>query len=138
MARVRRFHPRDADAVISLWSRSFAADPERNQPEHMLERKLRRDMDLIWVATEADDVVGAAMAGYDGVRGWLYHVAVDPEHRRQGVGTALVERAVAELEVLGCPKVNLQVRTSNAEVLAFYAALSFTTDDVTSLGRVLG
>ncbi|MDE0572854.1 GNAT family acetyltransferase [Demequina sp. B12] len=139
--RVRRFAPRDTDAVVELWRECFPTDPARNAPAELIARKCARDPDLFWVACEVSDgvdaVVGAAMAGYDGVRGWLYHVAVTPERRREGIATALVGRAVAELEVLGCPKVNLQVRSTNSEVLGFYRSLGWSVDEVESLGRTL-
>lgn len=102
----------------------------------MIERKISRDPDLFWVA-EDDTVIGALMAGYDGVRGWLYHLAVVPGRRGEGAATALVNHAVSELEALGCPKVNLQVRRSNAGVATFYERLGWSEDDSRSLGLLL-
>lgn len=137
-ATVRRFEPADADAVARLWEQVFPDDPVRNEPRGMIARKLARDPDLFWVACDAGGhVVGALMAGYDGVRGWLYHLAVAPASRRQGTARALVERAVQELHELGCRKVNLQVRESNAEVAEFYRSLGWAEDRSASLGRVL-
>lgn len=132
--RVRRFAPRDSAQVVDLWRACFPNDPPRNDPAIILERKCARDPELIWVATDGDAVIGAAMAGYDGVRGWLYHIAVDPGRRREGIGKALVQRALAELDAIGCPKVNLQVRHSNPEVAHFYESLGFTEDKVSSYG----
>ena len=136
--RVRRFAPRDADAVVALWEACFPDDPARNEPRGMIERKLARDPDLFWVATDGDATVGALMAGYDGVRGWLYHLGVDPDRRREGIARQLVDRAVLELEALGCIKVNLQVRRTNSDVIALYEALGWTEDHSESMGRVLG
>ncbi len=84
-----------------------------------------------------DAIVGGVAAGYDGVRGWIYHLAVAPEHRRGGVGTALVEVAVAELTARGDPKVNLQVRTHNDAVIAFYGSLGFAVEETVGMGRAL-
>ena len=134
---MRRFQAADTEAVVALWAAVFPDDPPRNEPRTMIARKLARDPDLFWVACQGDAVVGALMAGYDGVRGWLYHLAVAPQVRRRGIARALVEHAVAELHALGCRKVNLQVRESNVEVAAFYAALGWTEDRSISLGRVL-
>ncbi len=102
----------------------------------MIERKISRDPELFWVAEDVT-VIGALMAGYDGVRGWLYHLAVVPARRGEGVATALVSHAVAELGALGCPKVNVQVRRSNAGVAAFYERLGWSEDDGRSLGLLL-
>jgi len=72
----------------------------------------------------------------DGGRGNRY-LAVAPSRRRGGVGRRLMEEAERLLRAEGCPKVNLQVRTSNREVLAFYEAIGFSCDDVLSLGKRL-
>ena len=80
-------------------------------------------------------VIGTAMAGYDGHRGWLYTVAVSPGHRRRGVGTALVRHAVAALRTAGCIKVNLQIRSSNLAVRGFYESLGFAAEERLSMGH---
>ena len=77
------------------------------------------------------------MAGYEGHRGWINYLAVSPEQQRQGIGRRMVEVAILQLELLGCPKINLQIRTSNSEVIEFYKCIGFTIDDVMSLGKRL-
>lgn len=136
--RVRRFAPRDTEAVITLWEECFPDDPPRNAPRGVIERKLARDPDLFWVATDGGAVVGALLGGYDGYRGWLYHLGVDPERRREGIARLLVERAVLEMEALGCVKVNLQVRRENGAVIGVYEALGFEPFDAFNVGRVIG
>ena len=90
--------------------------------------------DMLFVATDADTVIGTAMAGYDGHRGWLYTVAVAPEHRRRGTGTALVRHAVGALRTAGCAKVNLQIRATNTAVRGFYESLGFEVEERLSMG----
>ena len=77
------------------------------------------------------------MAGYDGHRGWINYLAVDPSYRRAGLGRALMLRVEAGLHALGCPKINLQVRRDSADVAAFYARLGYAEDLVTSFGKRL-
>jgi ribosomal protein S18 acetylase RimI-like enzyme len=77
------------------------------------------------------------MAGYDGHRGWLYSVAVDPDRQRQGIGRQLMDYAVDVLKTKGCVKINLQVRATNAGVVAFYEALGFVVEDRISMGKLL-
>jgi len=101
--------------------------------QKVIDEKLRVD-DLIFVAESGDTIVGACMAGYDGHRGWLYAVAVLPEHRRNSVGKRLVEAAIKALNELGCGKVNLQIRADNTEVAAFYQSLGFDVEDRMSMG----
>lgn len=142
-ASIRSFVPADRAPLEALWDRVFPDDPPRNAPGLMMTRKLLVQPELLLVAQVPDAagravLAGAVMAGYDGVRGWLYHLAVAPEHRRRGIATLLVREAEARLAELGCPKVNLQVRAENAGVVAFYRRLGYAVEERVSLGRVLG
>ena len=78
------------------------------------------------------------MAGYEGHRGWIQYLAVDPDHHRQGVGRTIMRHAEAALERLGAPKINLQVRSDNAGVIDFYRRLGYEVEERTSLGKRLG
>jgi hypothetical protein len=77
------------------------------------------------------------MGGYDGHRGWIYSVAVDPRYRRQGIGRDLLVELESILASLGCLKVNLQVRASNVGVIAFYEKLGFVVEQHVSMGKRL-
>lgn len=93
--------------------------------------------DLFLVGELDGRIIAAVMAGYDGHRGWLYYLGVLPEHRRSGYGRVIVAEAERLLRLEGCPKLNLQVRTSNLEVIEFYRRLGFAIDDVASMGKRL-
>ena len=82
-------------------------------------------------------VVATAMAGYDGHRAWVYYLGVDPGHLRRGYGRRLLDEVERLLRPLGCPKINLQVRNTNHEVIAFYQRIGYAIDEVTSLGKRL-
>ncbi len=133
---VRRYRPRDRASLIECWQQVFPDDPPHNRPDLVIDAKLAVD-DLIFVAEQADRIVGACMAGYDGHRGWLYAVGVLPDHRRDGTGTVLVRTALSALKDLGCVKVNLQIRSTNIEVAAFYRSLGFAAEDRLSMGAFL-
>jgi alkanesulfonate monooxygenase SsuD/methylene tetrahydromethanopterin reductase-like flavin-dependent oxidoreductase (luciferase family)/ribosomal protein S18 acetylase RimI-like enzyme len=134
---VRQFHDADAAAVAALWRRVFHDDSRWRAPEQIIERRRRRQRELFLVATLGNEVVGTTLAGYDGHRGWLYRVAVAPEHERRGVGRALVREAEQRLLQLGCPKVNLQIEGENRDVVAFYERLGYAVEDRVSMGRPL-
>jgi ribosomal protein S18 acetylase RimI-like enzyme len=85
----------------------------------------------------AERVVATVMAGYDGHRGWINYLAVAPDCQRQGLGGQIMAEAERRLRAAGCPKINLQVRTSNAGVIAFYRSIGYVLDDVVSLGKRL-
>ena len=139
--RIRVVETADLESLVALWQDVFPeyrdpTKPQRN-PRANIERKLAQRDGLFWLAEGADGIVGTAMAGYDGHRGWLYSVGVHPRLRRTGLARALVAHAEAELAARGCPKINLQVRTSNHGVMEFYRRLGFTVDDVASMGKRL-
>ena len=124
--------------LIQLWAAVFPDDPPRNSPETMIRQKALVQPELLLVAMDGERLVGAVMAGFDGTRGWIHHLAVDPAHRRRGVGAALVESAETGLRRLGCPKVNLQVRAENQGVTAFYRSMGYDIEERVSMGKVLG
>ncbi len=131
--KLRAYQNDDWQALIDLWQRVFPDDPPHNDPSQVISAKRAVD-DLIFVALEEDSIVGAVMAGYDGHRGWLYAVAVDHPHRRHGIARRLVAHALDALRQLGCIKVNLQIRSDNAQVVAFYESLGFCVEDRISMG----
>ncbi|RUP27079.1 MAG: GNAT family acetyltransferase [Curvibacter sp.] len=115
-----------------------------NDPHKDIARKLLVQPELFLVAVAsgagaepAECLVGTVMAGYDGHRGWVYYLAVDPSWQGQGVGRRLMQRVEADLLALGCPKINLMVRSENTAVLDFYAHLGFSADASASLGKRL-
>jgi ribosomal protein S18 acetylase RimI-like enzyme len=103
----------------------------------VIDRKLRVQRELFLVGEFQGDIVGTVIAGFDGYRGWVYHLAVRPGVRRRGFGRALMQEAEARLKALGCPKLNLQVRSSNGGVIAFYEQLGYSIEDRASLGKIL-
>jgi ribosomal protein S18 acetylase RimI-like enzyme len=134
---VRPFVAHDGDAVVRLWSVVFPHDPPRNEPRAVIARKRATQPELFLVAELEGQLVGTVLAGYDGYRGWIYHLAVDPALRRRGIGTRLMRAAEERLDALGCPKVNLQVRATNAAVVDFYRGLGYSVEDHVSMGRLL-
>jgi ribosomal protein S18 acetylase RimI-like enzyme len=134
---IRPYEDADEPAVAALWRDTLHDAAPHNDPVVALRKKRASGCDLFYVAVDSGRIIGTTMGGYDGHRGWIYSVAVDPEHRRRGIGSALLRHLEAELRRRGCLKLNLQVRTSNLEVIAFYESLGFTTDAVISLGKRL-
>lgn len=134
---VRSFTPADTESVVALWHFVFAAEAPHNQPQAVLQRKLAVQDDLLLVACASQRVVGTALAGYDGHRGWLYAVAVHPEWRRLGIGTTLLRAAESRLAARGCVKLNLQIRNSNTKVEAFYRRLGYHVEARINMGKIL-
>ena len=134
--QIRPFQPEDEEAVISLWRRCDLLRPW-NDPRKDIQRKMSVRPDLFLVGLLDGQVVACVMAGYEGHRGWLNYLAVAPEHQRHGLARAIVAEAERLLREAGCPKINLQIRTSNHGVLQFYQRLGYSIDEVVSLGKRL-
>jgi ribosomal protein S18 acetylase RimI-like enzyme len=132
---IRPYRTSDKPSVVALWREVFADDPPHHDPVASISLKMAAQPELFFVATRAGDVVGTIMAGFDGHRGWIYRVAVSPRHQRQGIGTALVRRAESELIARGAPKINLQIRSTNSQVVAFYEHLGYLVEERISMGK---
>ena len=134
--QIRPFAPSDEAAIIDLWNKCGLIRPW-NDPHKDIARKLEVRPDLFLVGVEGGRVVACVMAGYEGHRGWLNYLAVDPDHQRRGFGRLMVVEAERRLFEVGCPKVSLQVRASNRAAVEFYRKMGYSVDDVVSLGKRL-
>ena len=133
---IRAFKPGDEDAVLALWQACGLIHPW-NDPRKDIARKQTVQPELFLVGEMESKIVASLMAGYDGHRGWANYLAVAPQCRRQGFGRILMQEAEKRLLALGCPKLNIQVRTSNADALAFYRSIGYLQDEAVSLGKRL-
>ena len=93
--------------------------------------------ELFLVGKIDDCIIATVMAGFEGHRGWINYLAVLPDFQKQGFGRKIMQEAEKRLHELDCPKINLQVRSSNKDIIAFYESVGFTQDDVVSLGKRL-
>lgn len=122
--------------MIALWQACGLIRPWNN-PVLDIQRKLLVQPELFLVGELDGRIVASAMAGFDGHRGWVNYLGVAPEQRRKGLARALLEHVEVLLRERGCPKLNLQVRSDNAEALGFYAAMGYGQDAAVSLGKRL-
>jgi ribosomal protein S18 acetylase RimI-like enzyme len=134
--QIRVYESCDEPAVIALWH-TCALTRTWNNPRIDIARKLEVSPELFLVGEEGGLIVASAMFGYEGHRGWVNYLAVDPSHQRKGYATQLMQHGEQLLRALGCPKLNLQVRSTNASTLAFYDSLGYKNDEVISLGKRL-
>ncbi len=132
----RPFKPSDEPAVITLWHACALTRPWNN-PSLDIARKLAVNPELFLIGEEDGQIIASAMFGYEGHRGWVNYLAVDPSHQRKGYATQLMQHGERLLRAVGCPKLNLQVRSTNASTLAFYESLGYQNDEVISLGKRL-
>lgn len=133
---VRQFRENDVNRVIALWQECGLTVPHNN-PARDIERKLQVGRDLFLVGEIDGEIVATVMGGYEGHRGWINYLAVTPSARRKGYGQVMMKAVEQRIEAKGCPKINLQIRSTNSEVIAFYRAIGYLEDPVVSLGKRL-
>ncbi|HEX9324683.1 MAG TPA: GNAT family acetyltransferase [Xanthobacteraceae bacterium] len=112
-------------AVVGLW-RACGLVVSWNDPVADFRFALgRSNSDILIAADPAGSIVGAAMIGHDGHRGWIYYLAAHPDRRRQGIGKTLVAAAQTWLKDRGIGKLQLMIRDTNTEVIRFYERIGF-------------
>jgi len=131
---IRPYQEADITNVVNLWEQCGLVVPH-NDPHKDIAAKVLFQPELFLIAQLDWQLVGTVMAGYEGHRGWLNYLAVDPEHQRKGYGRLLVDAAEHRLRELGCPKVNLQIRGQDKQALAFYRAIGYVTEDRIGMGK---
>ena len=126
--QIRPFRDTDEAAVIALWE-ACGLTRSWNDPRKDIARKRSVQREWFLVGTEDDAVMASIMIGYDGHRGWINYLAVSPAHRMQGHARTLMREAERLLTAAGCPKINLQIRTTNASVIEFYKAITAASSE---------
>ena len=134
--QIRAYTQSDESEVIKLWRDCDLVVPW-NDPVRDIQRKLQVDPELFLVGYNAQGIVASVMGGYEGHRGWINYLAVRPGDQRRGYGRLIMAAVEERIAQRGCPKINLQVRSSNKDVIAFYQSLGYTVDDVVGLGKRL-
>ncbi len=133
---IRTYQVNDEACVIELWDRCGLTRPW-NDPKKDIARKLSVQPEWFLVGVREAQVIATVMVGYDGHRGWINYLAVDPDFQRAGFGRAMMAESERILLDLGCPKINLQIRKDNLKAIAFYEKIGFTDDSVVSFGKRL-
>lgn len=133
---IRAYRESDQDDVVALWRECGLVVPW-NDPIKDIGRKLQVQRQLFLVGSLHSRLVATVMAGYEGHRGWVNYLAVATEYRKRGFARRLLDEAEELLRDMGCPKINLQVRSSNADVVEFYRRIGYSVDDVVSMGKRL-
>ena len=135
--RIREFEMADYPIVFQLWKTAgliIRPGDERDD----VQLKVQRDPELFLLSEEHGEIVGSVMGAWDGRRGWIYHLAVRPDHQRKGIGAALVKEVERRLTAKGAKKVNAQVYASNHQSLAFFKAAGYLAQpDLVMIGKYL-
>ena len=134
--KIRVFQERDRGDVLRLWEDCGLTRPW-NDANKDIDRKLAFQPNLFFVGLDGATLIATAMAGYDGHRGSVFYLAVAPRLQGLSYGAALMTHVEHALVALGCPKLNILVRSSNESVLGFYDAIEYASEDVRCVGKRL-
>jgi ribosomal protein S18 acetylase RimI-like enzyme len=134
--RFRNFAIEDCELVRDLWQRA-GLSLSYGDDRAGLAQRLARDPDLFFLGEVDGRVVACVMGCFDGRRGWVNHLAVDPDCQGRGFGQAMMDELERRFRGVGCRKVNLLIERSNAAVAAFYAKSGYGVDDLIFMEKVL-
>ncbi|MFD0313516.1 GNAT family N-acetyltransferase [Streptomyces flavalbus] len=126
--RIRAAGPEDLDAVLAFW-KVAAEGTSISDDRDGVERLVARDPESLLLAERAGELVGTVIAGFDGWRCHLYRLAVHPDHRRQGVGTALLTAAEDRFVRLGGRRADAMVLTRNATGQRAWEAAGYAPEE---------
>jgi N-acetylglutamate synthase len=115
----------DYDAVYALWKQCDGIGLSSVDEREGIERYLQRNPEMSFVAKDKDRVVGVILAGHDGRRGMIWHLAVRADYRRQGIGGSLVSRSVEALRSVGIERILIVTFSDNTEGHDFWEANGF-------------
>lgn len=126
------------DEVIALWRSSDGVGLSNADTRKNIARYLKRNPGFSMIARDSSRLMGAVLAGHDGRRGFLHHLAVHADYRRQGIGRRLVEHCLTTLEDAGINKCHIYVYSSNDDAISFWSRIGWTERiDLTMMSRRL-
>jgi ribosomal protein S18 acetylase RimI-like enzyme len=129
MMLFREFVLNDFAAVIDLWKKAGISISTSDTIEGIKE-KIKRDPELFFVLEEDNRLIGVVMGSYDGRRGWINHLAVDPEYQGRNIGQQIIAELEFRFKQVGCEKVNLLIEIDNQKVQGFYEKQGFKRDEL--------
>lgn len=133
---VKPYSSQNMDDVIDLWNRCNLLR-SWNDPKKDIKRKIKVNPELFLLGFIDNRLIATVVGGYDGHRGWINYLAVDPAYKQRGFGKQIMEAVEEKIGALGCPKINIQVRTDNKDTLKFYESIGYKIDKVVSIGKRL-
>ena len=118
--QTREFRIEDYDAAVELWNRVEGLDVAEGDDRETIGRFLQRNPGLSRIVTDGAKLIGAVLCGHDGRRGYVYHLAVDPEYHGRRIGRRLIEECLAGLQRAGLERANILVAKDNPRGLEFW------------------
>ncbi len=122
---IQPFQLEDYEAVVAFWKQQDGVGLNESDSREAIQLFLERNRGMSFVVREGASVIGAALCGTDGRRGYLHHVAIAKEHRGRGWGRKLVEACLGELKTCGISRCNIFLFADNVEGEAFWKKIGY-------------
>lgn len=132
MFQIRQMLEADIPQACQLWKECDGVTLEEWETPELIADAIRNFGDLNVVADEDGEILGAVLGGYFGLRGLIQHLAVNPEHRRRGIATAMLQFCFQSYAKRNIRRILLGVR--NPDAIAFYRSVGFSDADT---GRLM-
>lgn len=121
---IREMQNEDILTVQSLWI-SVGFEKCYSDQFDEVKRMITRNPELCLVLIKEQNIIGAVMGGFDGRRGWIHHLAIHPEHQKQGMGNLLMTELTNRFDRMGVVKLKLEILESNSSVINFYKSIGW-------------
>ena len=135
-ASLRQYIPADQNDLVELWSVCGLLRPW-NDPLEDIHLCVNMPSSELVVADSAGQLIGSAMLGHDGHRGWVYYLAVHPNWQRNGIGRSLMSYAEGWMDQHQVPKIQAMIRADNLPVRGFYRRLGYQDNDAQVVEKIL-
>ncbi len=134
--KIEKFSMKFYDEVIELW-KNAGISVGSSDSKHEVEKMLKRNPDLFLIGTLKEKIISVVMGGFDGRRGYIHHLAVNPTYQRKGYGTKIITKLIEEFRQKGIHKIHLFIEKRNMEVMDFYRNLGWEIrEDLTMMSFV--
>lgn len=122
--KIENFTMESYETVINIWRKSGISIGSSDTKEE-LERMLQRNPTLFLIGKINKRIIGVVMGGSDGRRGYIHHLAIDPDYQRRGYGKMILDRLIEKFRQMGVHKVHLFIEKYNIDVVKFYQNLGW-------------
>ncbi len=126
--KIEKFSMKLYDEVVQLWKKAGISVGSSDSKEE-IERMLERNLNLFLIGKIKENIIAVVMGGFDGRRGYVHHLAVDPIHQKKGYGKLMMHDLISEFRRIGVHKIHLFIERQNQAVVDFYSNLGWQMRD---------
>lgn len=133
---IRKIKLSDFSEIFSLWQKAGLGLSDKNMEFSDLRLTIKKNPNSCFVLIKDKKIIGSVLGTFNGRRGWIYHLAVDPDYQHEGYGSLLLIKAEKELKKQGAHRIHLGVLYTNLKVLPFYEKYEYdVVNDALWLGK---